>query len=161
MIHDSFRGLGNRATSIGMDRFHDKAKIPGEVTSWTNWRTLAERRVDQYRRGDISGPIIVSGNSLGAVAAARYCRHLRQHGIPVRALILYDYVWTFSNAIASMFGKGLTATAEHTFHYHTNDGRVIDLPGTDIRRKYNISHVALDDSPLVHTHTLEDLKKVL
>lgn len=163
MFQRQFRGMLGNIFCKGLDVLARKLKhYPGDVVPHPTWRDMAKSDIQRFENGQISGPIIVVGHSLGAVAAVRYVRKLRAAGVPVACMFLLDYVHTLSN----IFHRDEIPSDVPTYHFMSGDGRVKDIPGTyrfmfdgSDKRYPKLSHIQLDDEPMIHNIILEKLKQ--
>ncbi len=162
--HVSLRGLLGVPFSLGLDALQLKTQklgIKGEVFPFTAREQVHKTIVQRYKAGLITGPVIISGHSLGAVESVRLAKSLILSNVPVAAVFLLDYVWTLSNALARKKNKlYMPLGVGYSCQYQSRDGRVINCPSVDETViRYDLSHIQLDDDADVHKDILEKIER--
>lgn len=158
MIETGIRGMLGNAFSTGVDDF-----VRGHFSKENEYllpytsvnKAFAVDVANRYKRGYIRGPLWMIGHSLGAVKCVDLTDDLIELDVPVRVVVLWDYVWTFSN----LFKRRKANSNVPFYHLASNDFRVIDLPGS-IRYDYpSLSHIELDNDEGVHKVTEQLIRK--
>jgi pimeloyl-ACP methyl ester carboxylesterase len=84
--------LGYADMSPGLAEFGARIRqrgVPTTVSSYSEWRALADQAIQQYRSGQLRSIIIV-GHSLGGGAGRAMAARLGRAGVPVKLLVTID-----------------------------------------------------------------------
>lgn len=153
----NFLGLVGEVFSRGLydlsDRLEDEFDCISTVHNWPEWKSIKERTI---RNGDKKEPIVIIGHSLGARAAIKLSKALKEAGFNVVTCICYDYVHNLIGKNDLVATKGVP-----TYHFMSRDIRVRKLKGAKNISYKDLSHIQLDNSPLIRDETVDILGRLL
>lgn len=159
-INIGVRGLGGIVITRGVDDLVRKMKnkFGGSyvVVDWNQKEAILAQIKKDIQKGVSSGPIRIVGHSLGARSGVWLANNLVASGHPVHGLVVLDYVRpTFPWSLWPGSWYKVDNRVGASYHLHSKDARVANLPGAIEFVYPQFNHVDLAEADVVHNDVLD------